>query len=169
MIALATFTNTYADQHIPNYVSYGDKDGAWISTTDEELYSFVAVIIYMGIVHASGPTVDRYWSMATLYSGLWTRHLLSSRTSFQALLTFLHIVDPNTEDMHDKLRKVRFLYDHIGQCCKDLYQPSRQFSVDERMVKSKGRFPFKQYIENKKSALGIQAVCIILFQEWLFV
>ena len=118
-----------------------------ISTTAEELYSLLALIIFIGIVHA--PTVNISWSIATSYSGFFTRRLLSSCKRFTALLTFLHVLDPETEDMHDKLRIVGFLYDHIRQRCKDLYQPSRQFSVGERMVKSKGWFSFKPYTKSK--------------------
>ena len=39
------------------------------------------------------------------------------------------------------------LVDHLQQQCLALYQPHAQISIDERMVKSKARFSFKQYIK----------------------
>ena len=50
---IATFTNAYATKHITNFLHYGDKSGASIDTTPEEIYNFVALIIYMGLVDVS--------------------------------------------------------------------------------------------------------------------
>ena len=113
----------------------------------------------MGIVHLSD--MKRYWSTATVYNGLWARRFIPSRKRFQSLLAFLHVTHPDHENPSDKLRKVRFLYDHLRRTCRAFYQPHRQLSIDERMVKSKGRFLFKQYIKNKLVRLGLKifALC----------
>ena len=159
MLAIANFTNLYAAQNIAKYSTYGDKHGAWLDTGTDEMYYFLAVIIYMGLVRA--PSYDRYWSRAPLYSGLWARRFLPSRDRFLSLLAFLHVVDPANENPQDKLKKVRFLYDHVRGMCRNLYQPRRELSIDERMVKSKGRFGFKQYIKNKPVRWGFKlfALC----------
>ena len=41
-----------------------------------------------------------------------------------------------------------------------LYQPEAEISVDERMVKSKARFSFKQYIKNKPTKWGFKLWCL---------
>ena len=40
--------------------------------------------------------------------------------------------------------------------CKELYIPHQNVSVDERMVKSKGRSGIRQYIKNKPVKFGIK-------------
>ena len=56
----------------------------------------------------------------------------------------------------DPLKKVRPLYDNIKDKCLLYYQPLQELSVDERMVKSKARSKFKQYIRNKPTKWGFK-------------
>lgn len=42
----------------------------------------------------------------------------------------------------------------------ELYQPDAEISIDERMVKSKARFSFKQYIRNKPTKWGFKLWCL---------
>ena len=46
--------------------------------------------------------------------------------------------------------------DHFKKTCKELYVPSKNVSVDERMVKSKGRSGIRKYIKNKPTKFGIK-------------
>ena len=76
-----------------------------------------------------------------------------SRNKFEVYLSFLHVVDEDTEkelnSQSDKLCKICPLNDHLQRHCQDLYQPHREISIDERMVRSKARFSYRQYICNK--------------------
>ena len=87
--------------------------------------------------------------------------MIPSRRRFEALLAFLKITDGDHEGPDDKLKKIRYLYEHIREACKSYYQPDQNLSVDERMVKCKGRFGFKQYIKNKPVRWGFKifALC----------
>ena len=73
-----------------------------------------------------------------------------SRNRFEGLMYFLHVVTSEDEEKFkndkDKLAKVRPLSDHLNKKCKVYCQPEKELLVDERMVRSKGRFSFKQYI-----------------------
>ncbi|KAJ8346488.1 hypothetical protein SKAU_G00278890 [Synaphobranchus kaupii] len=44
---------------------------------------------------------------------------------------------PATEDNQDRLKKLRYLMDHLKQKCQELFQPNQNLAIDERMVKSK--------------------------------
>ena len=85
---------------------------------------------------------------------------MTSRNKFDSLLTFLHLVDEDTEktlrDDGDKLLKVRSLNDHLQLKCKQLYQPNREVSINERMVRSEARFSLRQYIRNKPTKWGFK-------------
>ena len=62
-----------------------------------------------------------------------------SRDRFSSLMAFLHVVDPNTEDPGDKLRKVNAFVTYFKSLCISFYQPKQNVAIDERMVKSTHR------------------------------
>ena len=43
---------------------------------------------------------------------------------------------------------------------EELYQPHRKVIIDERMVRSKARFSFRQYIRNKPTKWGFKLWCM---------
>ena len=157
--SIAAFTNKYAWMHVLENSSYACADGSWQETTPEEIVKVIAFIIFTGLVRL--PRLDRYWSVSSLYHGNWARALIPSRARLQALYSFLHVVDSAEENAQDKLRKVRYVVDAMKQACLAYYQPHQQVSIDERMVKSKARFGFKQYIKNKPVRFGVKifALC----------
>jgi len=153
LLEICQHTNGYAWGVIGNKQYYANNDGAWQETNPQEIEHLIALLIYMGLVNVA--TFHRYWSTKSLYHGLWARSIMS-RDRFKALLAVLHIVDPNTEDERDKLRKVRSFMDSFKELCKTLYQPFQHVAVDERMVKSKHRSGIRQYIRDKPTKWGIK-------------
>lgn len=79
------------------------------------------------------------------------------RDRFFALLSFLSVGDP--EDLaaaasDGKTWRVSWLLRHINQESVNFFQPQRDLSVDERMVKSKARSGIRQYIRDKVTKFG---------------
>jgi len=157
--SIVQFTNSFADAHIAGKQSYATAEGHWRRTTAGEIRNLIALLIYMGVVRY--PHIEHYWSTTPLLHGSWARAIIPTRTRFQALLSFLHVVDHTAEQPLDKLRKVRYIYDKFLEISRELYQPHQSISIDERMVKSKARFSFKQYIKNKPVKFGVKmfALC----------
>lgn len=81
-----------------------------------------------------------------------------SRNRFEAISAFLHVVSEREEsaNKHHPLRKILSLSNHMKEKCFELYQPLRELSVDERMVKSKARTHLRQYIRNKPTKWGFK-------------
>ena len=123
--------NSHANEHIysGSHQSYTRPDGSWQDTTADEIKQLIALLIYFGLVKVMGD-VDKYWSIKTLYHGLWARALMS-RTRSKALKALLRVVDPATEDKSYKLRNVESF---IKSRCVTLYQPRQNLAIDERMV-----------------------------------
>ena len=119
----------------------------------QELMRLIGLLVYFGLFKVNH--FDQYWSVKTLYHCLWARSFMP-RKRFQALMAMLHVVDPDTEERADKLRKVCGLLDKFTTRCKKLYQPFQNVSVDERMVKSKGRSGIKQYLKDKPTKWGMK-------------
>ena len=54
------------------------------------------------------------------------------------------------------LKKILLLHDHVKVKCFDFYQPLQEVSVDERMVRSKARTKFRQYMKDKPTKWGFK-------------
>ena len=111
-----------------------------INITKAEIFCHVGCFLLLGI---HGVRNHRYaWSTKTAQT-----QLLTCR-QYEIIGTFFHLVTPNEEQqlVGNRLSKVLPLHEYIKSKYFELYQPSRQLSIDERMVKSKARTRFRQYI-----------------------
>ena len=150
---ICDYTNAYADAHIGDRETYSLSDGTWNKVNPDDMWSLIGLLIYMGLVRL--PDIESYWSTATLYHGTWARAFMS-RDRYKSIMSFLHVVDAQTEEPEDALKKVRYLVDHMKTSCKRLFQPFEHVAIDERMVKSKARFPMRQYIRDKPTKWGFK-------------
>lgn len=151
-------SNEYAERNkkkYPQMYSYFRK------MEPHDFYNLVGILVHLG--YRKIPRARLMWSPTSLcYDPLISK--VMSRNRFDSLLTFLHLVDEGTEKSlqndGDKLLKVRPLNNHLQQKCMQLYQPNREVSIDERMVRSKARFSFRQYIRNKPTKWGFKLWCL---------
>ena len=153
---IVNHTNSYAYEHIMEgtHRTYAQPDGSWKEVTSDEIKRLIALLIYFGLVRV-GTSVDRYWSIKSLYHGLWARSILG-RGRYKALMAMIHVVDPAAEAPDDKLRKVNTFIDYFKGRCLSLYQPRQKVAIDERMVKSRHRSGIRQYIKDKPTKWGIK-------------
>jgi hypothetical protein len=66
----------------------------------------IAFLVYAGLVKVESEIENywNYWSVKTLYHGLWATEIIS-RFRYKALIAFLNVVDPVTEDPSNKLHQ----------------------------------------------------------------
>ena len=154
--SIVTHTNSYAQEKIfsGQGSSYTKSDGSWQDVTADEIRRFIALLIHFGVVHVRGD-VQKNWSTKSLYHGLWARAILS-RDRYFAILSMLHVVDPASEDLGNKLRKVESFITHFKNKCSELYKPRQHVVIDERMVKSRHRSGFRQFMKDKPTKWGIK-------------
>lgn len=153
MDSIVKFTNLYAHEHIAEKKTY-QTDGVWKETNRNEFYGLLAFLFFQGF-HPLPATRD-YWRVTSLYNGNYARCMIRTYRRYLALMCFIKIVDFRAEDINDRLRKVRYLHDHLQAACKRLFIPGKCVSVDERMVKCKGRAPFTQYMPKKPVKWGFK-------------
>ena len=123
--------------------------------TVQEMRRFLGILILLGINKVRN--IRQVWNprnaqvMSTLFR-LMTRH------RFEAIASFLHVVslDEEQELANDPLKKIKPLHNYIKRKCFKLYQPLREVSIDERMVKNKGRHRFGQYMKSKPIKWGFK-------------
>jgi len=137
----AEWTTAYARQH--------GADITW-KTTPWELYAFLGVHIYMGIV--SLPSLHMYWSAT--YSQSFVTSLFSRRR-FKELLRFHRVVPPPMPDAPvDHLCHVRSFVATLNAAFGTHYSPSQYLTLVESMAAFQGRSPIKQYMPMKPHKWG---------------
>jgi len=146
-------TNRYARQCIAV-----KPDPKWCETTTEEMKAFVGLHVLFGIKHL--PSTRLYWSKDP-FLGVPEVQKVMPRNRFDKLLQYLHVNDstkalPREHLQHDKLFKIRPILDRVLEACQSEYRPTKNVSVDEAMVKFKGRLGMKQYMPNKPVKRGIK-------------
>ena len=106
------------------------------------------------------PHIYDYWSTESFlhYFKISSR---ISRSNFLEIKRYLHLVDntslvPRGEDGYDKLGKIRPILDHVRQRNLANYEPHKENSIDEAMIKYKGRSSLTQYLPMKPIKRGIK-------------
>ncbi|XP_060777628.1 piggyBac transposable element-derived protein 4-like [Neoarius graeffei] len=148
---LVTQTNVYADQtrgHTPSNLK-------WSAVSKQEMKSFIGLCITFGIMKL--PTRRDYWRQSKwLYQTNVPR--VMARDRFDMIWRYLHLQD-NTDpkvDKSDKLWKLRCFLDLLLNQYQALYEVNGIVTVDESMVKYKGRLAFRQYLPMKPVKWGVK-------------
>ncbi|XP_064467766.1 piggyBac transposable element-derived protein 3-like isoform X2 [Ornithodoros turicata] len=134
-------TNLYAVQNATTFPP----------TNNEEMKAFLAINILMGIKKL--PSYRDYWSSMEIMRDPYIANVMSVKR-FSSLLSNFHISDNSrapergTKD-YDKLYKVRPLLNRLSQTFAKCYAPTKYQSVDESVIKFKGRSTLKQYMPQK--------------------
>jgi hypothetical protein len=123
-----------------------------------ELKKFIGIQLLMGVKRVS---VERdHWAKDPLVGTPEIKSALS-RNRYMAIKQIIRFYDITTTETNDSLIKVRKLIDHLPNVSKELFQISKEVSIDESLVAFKGRYKDLQYIPSKSAKYGIKfyAVC----------
>lgn len=134
----------------------------WHTVTREDMYSFLSLVLYMGMVPLKAMT--DFWKGSKLYRLPFPSSVMPSNR-FLAISRSLHINDPAVETAndlkkgtpgYDKLCRIKPLYEQILAACYTFFHSYQHISVDERMVATKARIGLKRYVRNKPTKWGIK-------------
>ena len=129
-----------------------------MTTNVDEMWAFLGVLLLMGYHRL--PEFELYWS-SNEFTGVKgiQRHITFTR--FTALWKNLHIVDNTATDASDKFLKVRPLVKLLKDSFGRAYNPAQELSLDESMIKCKGRAKGKVYMPNKpiKRGFKVYSLC----------
>ncbi|XP_029304254.1 piggyBac transposable element-derived protein 4-like isoform X2 [Cottoperca gobio] len=153
------FTNSVLDTIIRNTNIQGSThhtaNHPWSDITLQDMFSFMALIIYMGVVKCCCFT--DYWRGGNLYSLPFPKLVMTGR-KFLMITGSLQLNSPAAVDAnelkkgtadYDRLCKIKPLYDEMREACMRNYHPGQEMSIDERMVATKARTGYKQYTKKK--------------------
>lgn len=130
-----------------------------LKLTEKELYAFLGINFCMG--YHKLPSYKLYWNTS---EDLNVRSISKamSRDRFREILSNIHVNNnanlPNNNK--DKLYKLRPMIDALNKIFPEAYRGTRELSVDESMIKFKGRSTIKQYNPMKPIKRGYKLWCI---------
>jgi len=82
------------------------------------------------------------------------------RNKYQLILKFLHFADNRNYDVtdpkRDRLYKLKPFINHLLHKFQEVYNPSKEVSIDTQMLLYKGLLQFKQYISQKRARFGVK-------------
>lgn len=140
-------TNLYAKQK---------KTNRWNDVTLAEMEAFVGLLIAMGL-HVV-PTTECYWSTNPLFRVQPVADIMTIKR-YKKIRQVLHLNDNEKmpkrgDNAYDKLYKVRPLIDKLNSSFSAHGLSTLTQSVDEAMIKFKGRSSIKQYMPMKPTKRG---------------
>uniref|UniRef100_A0A3B5PQW1 PiggyBac transposable element-derived protein domain-containing protein n=1 Tax=Xiphophorus maculatus TaxID=8083 RepID=A0A3B5PQW1_XIPMA len=91
-------------------------------------------------------------------------HKVMFRDKFTSIFCNTHLSDPEEDEQndkkgtpgHDKLFRIRPLYDDILCSCEAYFHPKRELAVDERMVGTKAKTGITEYMKDKLTKWGLK-------------
>ena len=155
---LTTESNRYATQqrtaHPPP-----PSAARWTDATKDGMKAFIRLCFSMGILKL--PRRHLYWR-TTKWLLKTNFPLVMARNKFDQMWRYLHLQDnmvPAPEG--EKAWKLRWFLDHLTSRFQETYTPYGHATIDESMIKFKGRLSFRQYLPSKPIKWGIKmwALC----------
>ncbi|XP_062375607.1 piggyBac transposable element-derived protein 4-like [Sardina pilchardus] len=152
--------NSILQTVVINTNKYGkEKHTDWKEITLKDLYSYLSMRIYMGLLRMV--SLPDYWNVSDPYNHPFPASVISAR-KFSLIATSIQMSDPEddlanskkkgTAD-YDRLCKIKPMYEELRKTCQACYHPRQNIAVDERVVQSKappGRMLYVEIEQNKR-------------------
>lgn len=136
---------------------YSVQKGKALDVTKDELYVFFGINIMMA--YHKLPALRHFWATGEDL-GVKPIQEAMSRDRFYKILGKLHVNDNTKLDKNDKLYKLRPIIESLGKKFQENRPPGEHVSVDESMIRFKGRSSLKQYNPMKPIKRGYKMWCL---------
>ena len=138
------------------------KTNNWKDVNKKEIESFLGLIILMGINNL--PNMKLYWSKNIVFHNTFISSIMS-RDRFLQIFYNLHLADNSLEPKREskdysKIYKVKNFTEILRRNFQRNYNFGRYGTIDESMVKFKGRSSLKQYLPKKPIKRGYKVWCL---------
>ncbi|XP_055909201.1 piggyBac transposable element-derived protein 4-like [Eupeodes corollae] len=132
----------------------------WYDTSEEEMYAYMAILLYAGAEKAYGVEAKDLFDQTNMP---FYRAVMSLER-FEQIRRFIRFDDGRTRVFRlqtDKMAAFRYIWNLFQENLVEFYEPSKELTVDEQLVGSRGRYPFKMFMPNKPGKYGIQIFWIV--------
>lgn len=152
------FPEQLLDLIVQNTNLYAKQNGSatFVDVSYDELCAFFGMVILMGL-HPL-PSLELYWSTDEFYGNPVIQKVMTCKR-FKKILENLHVCNnddilPRSHPGHDKLSKIKDMIIILNRTFSENATQSKHQSIDESMIKFKGRSSIKQYMPKKPIKRG---------------
>ncbi|XP_017759329.1 PREDICTED: piggyBac transposable element-derived protein 4-like [Eufriesea mexicana] len=150
---IVTETNQYANQLRENPHTRRKIDETWFPVDSTEIKRYFALTIIMAQIKK--PRIQMNWSKrAVIETPIFRKSMPLKR--YLQITRFLHFSNNNLVANTDKLKKVRPVINFLNQKFKELYIMRKDISIDESLMKFRGRLSYKQFNPSKRARFGVK-------------
>lgn len=128
----------------------------WSDTDETELKAMIGLLIMAGVWRSAGECLDELWSAK---DGRPIFRAVMSLQRFNELLRYCRFDNQETRQQRvaeDKLAPIRDFWEMFLSTLPPVYKPGSDMTIDEQLVATRGRCPFRQYIPSKPGKYGIK-------------
>ena len=128
----------------------------WSDTDETELKAMIGLLIIAGVWRSSGECLDELWSVK---DGRPIFRAVMSLQRFNELLRYCRFDNQAAREARvaeDKLAAIREFWEMFLATLPPVYKPGSDMTIDEQLVATRGRCPFRQYIPSKPGKYGIK-------------
>ena len=134
----------------------------WEDVIMKDIESFLGITIVMGINNL--PSMKHYWNNDNVFHNSFISSTMS-RNRFLQIFYNLHLADNSLEPKNEspyysKIYKIKHFVEILLRNFQNNYKFGDYGSIDETMVKFKGRSSLKQYIPSKPINRGYKIWCL---------
>nr|XP_034194807.1 piggyBac transposable element-derived protein 4-like [Osmia lignaria] len=148
---VVTQTNLYAEQIMDN----GRKrlDDGWFSVTKDQILAYFALCVLMSQVKKA--TIQMYWSKREVIETPVFGKVMPLKR-FTQILRCLHFSNNVRDCNNDRLYKIRPIINYWNHKFDKMYTPEKDKSIDESLMRYKGRLSYKQFNPSKRARFGLK-------------
>ncbi|CAK9832757.1 PiggyBac transposable element-derived protein 4 [Anthophora retusa] len=154
-------TNKYARAKIARKnISVHSTWNTWVDVTKAEISAFLEVILNMGTIPL--PNLKEYWSTARNAKIPYFAEIFR-RDRFLQIFWMLHANKKaeSAQNMRTRSEKISNYLHYLDMKFRENFVSSRELSIDEAVVRFKGKISFITYNPKKPTKWGIRIICTV--------
>lgn len=132
-------------------------------TDDIEIRAFLGILLLSGVIGGSRKKTKSIWDNSR-GTGVEMIYLAMSEKRFRFLMRCLRFDDIRDRDQRreiDRLAPIRELFELFVAKFQQYFTPSEFVTIDEQLVKFRGRCQFRMYIPSKPGKYGLKVFALV--------
>lgn len=133
-----------------------------LPTTECEIKCLLGLLILAGVNRSGRQSLEDLWNQSGF--GVEIFHVSMSLQRFRFLLRCIRFDDVRNRSERqaiDRLAPIREVFELFVQNCIKCFSPSEYVTIDEQLIKFRGRCPFRVYLPNKPAKYGLKIFALV--------